>query len=188
MYHKVKVAISNRHVHLTEETYNKLFDFPLTKRNDLNQIGQFAANETVDIISGDRVIENVRIVGPFRTYNQIEISLDECKILGVNPPARQSGDLDNTFPINIIGPCGKVSLDSGLIKAERHIHLTKESLEKEGLNNKEKVAVFHNGRYLFDAIIKLSIPGYDELHIDTVEEKEYDLHNNDIVEFKKYIR
>ena len=66
MYHKVKVAISNRHVHLTEETYNKLFDFPLTKRNDLNQIGQFAANETVDIISGDRVIENVRIVGPFR--------------------------------------------------------------------------------------------------------------------------
>lgn len=185
----VPVGVSKRHVHLDNDTCIKLFgtnEMPV--RNPLNQVGQFASTLTVDLEWNGNIIEHVRVVGPIRDYNQIEISLDECKILGVNPPARQSGDLDNTFPINIIGPCGKVSLDSGLIKAERHIHLTKESLEKEGLNNKEKVAVFHNGRYLFDAIIKLSIPGYDELHIDTVEEKEYDLHNNDIVEFKKYIR
>ena len=66
---KVKVAISNRHIHLTEEAYNMLFTRKMTKKNDISQKGEFAANETLTIEWGDKKIENVRIVGPYRKYN-----------------------------------------------------------------------------------------------------------------------
>ena len=178
---EVPVGVSRRHVHLTKATFYELFntlDLPI--RNELNQPGEYASTLTVDLEWNGNIIEHVRIVGPFRSYNQIEVSDTECEILKVNPPSRQSGD--------IIGPNGKISLNKGLIKAERHIHMTKETLEKENLQNKEKVAVFHKGKFLFDATIKLSNPGFNELHIDTVEENEFNLHSNDIVEFKKYLR
>ena len=70
---KVSVGVSNRHVHLTEETYKMLFDEELTKKNDLNQIGQFASNQTLTLKTEKTEIPNVRILGPFRSYNQIEI-------------------------------------------------------------------------------------------------------------------
>ena len=79
MEYKVKIRISNRHVHLTNEAYNMLFDAPLTKKNDLNQVGQFAANEVVTLKNGDKKIENVRIVGPRRKYNQVEVSKRDAR-------------------------------------------------------------------------------------------------------------
>lgn len=185
---QVPVGVSKRHVHLTKETFFELFStYELPIRNELNQPGEYASTLTVDLEWNNTIIEHVRIVGPLRNYNQIEISNTECEILNVNPPLKQSGDLDESLPINLIGPNGKVKLSNGLIKAERHIHITTETLKKENLTNKEKVAVFHNGKYLFDATIKLSDPGFNELHIDTVEENDFDLHTNDIVEFKKYL-
>ena len=186
MYMIIPVGVSRRHVHLTEEVAKELFGTSeLPVRNPLNQPGQFASTFTVDLEWNGQVIEHVRVVGPIRPYNQIELSDDECSIIGVNPPERQSGDLEGSLPINIIGPNGKVSLSSGLIKAERHIHMTPESCEKENVVNKEPVEVYHNGKFVFKAIIKLSDPGFDEIHIDTVEEKTYDLHTGDLVEFKK---
>ena len=186
---KVPVGVSKKHVHLNEENCIKLFgSSEMPVRNPLNQPGQYASTLTVDLEWNGQIVEHVRVVGPIREYNQVEISEEECKILNVNPPSRQSSDLDDSLPINIIGPQGKVHLDKGLIKAERHIHIMPETLQKENLVNKEKVAVFHNGRYVFDAVIKLSDPGFDELHIDTVEEQDYNLHSNDVVEFKKYLR
>ena len=182
----VPVGVSKKHVHLTKEVYIKLFgNDNIEIRNNLNQPGQFASTSTVDLEWNGNTIPHVRVVGPFRSYNQIEVSDEECKVLGVNPPLRQSGDLEGSLPINIIGPLGKVSLDKGLIKAEVHIHLTKESCEKENLQDKEVVKVYRDGNYLFDAKIKLSIPGYDEMHIDVCEEAKYNLHNGDLIEFKK---
>lgn len=183
---KVPVGVSRRHVHLTEEVALKLFgstDLPV--RNPINQPGQFASTLTVDLEWNGKIIEHVRVVGPLRHYNQIELSDDECTILGVNPPERQSGDLEGSLPINIIGPNGKVELSSGLIKAERHIHLTPESCLRENVQNKEEVEVYKDNKFVMKAIIKYSDPGFDEIHIDTVEERKYDLHTGDIVEFKK---
>ena len=183
---KIPVGVSKRHVHLNEEACIKLFgsnEMPV--RNPLNQPGQYASTLTVDVEWDGKVIEHVRVVGPIRDYNQIELSNDECLVLGVNPPARQSGDLFDSLPINLIGPNGKVELDKGLIKAERHIHMTPNIAQELNLANKEEVEVFRNGSFIFNAIIKISDPGYNEIHIDTVEEREYDLHQGEIVEFKK---
>lgn len=181
----IPVGVSKRHVHLNEETCIKLFGSnELPVRNPLNQPGQYASTLTVDLEWEGNIIEHVRVVGPLRSYNQIEIS-DDDNNLGINPPARQSGDLKDSLPINIIGPKGKVELKEGLIKAEKHIHTTPETLKELDLEDKQVVKVFKNDKYLFDAKIKLSNPGYNELHIDTVEEKMYDLHQGEEVTFYK---
>ena len=164
----------------------KLFgDEEITVRNYLNQPGQFASNMTVDIKVGDAIINHIRVVGPFRNYNQIEIDDTDAKKLGVIPPRRQSGDLNGSLPITVIGPKGSVFLDKGLIMSDAHIHMDPETATKMHLVNKEAVDVFKNGVKLLNVKIKILDNSYIEMHIDKDEEVLYDLHQGDIVEFKK---
>lgn len=48
---KVKIGVSNRHVHVTRQDLDVLYgkDYALTKKSDLGQPGQFAAKETVTL-------------------------------------------------------------------------------------------------------------------------------------------
>jgi putative phosphotransacetylase len=182
MEYSVNVKISNRHVHLTEETYKLLFDEELTKKNDLNQIGQFAANQTLTIINGDKYIENVRIVGPFRDYNQVEISKRDARALGLNPPVRRSGDLDDS--LNITLKTDKASVEvKGLIISNRHVHVNTSDAPKYGVVDKQPVKIKVNGDKggIMDAEVKVSDDGYYELHIDTDDANSFLLENDDKV-------
>jgi propanediol utilization protein len=44
--------------------------------------------------------------------------------LGTQAPLRESGNLEKSGAIEIIGPQGSVLLAQGLIVAQRHIHMT----------------------------------------------------------------
>lgn len=183
---KLGVAVSRRHVHLTADACQKLFgSTDLPKRNDLSQPGQFATLLTVDLKWNNNIVEHVRVVGPLRKYNQIEVTSSETSILGVNPPIRQSGDLEGSLPITLIGPMGEVNLESGLIIAERHVHMTKEDAKKLNVTNKEIVSIKKNNKEIFKSKVKIQDLSYLELHIDTYEEKLYDLHQGDEVEICK---
>ena len=168
MEYPVNVRVSNRHVHLTKEVYDLLFDHDLTKKSDLNQIGQFAANETVTIKCNGKEIENVRIVGPYRNYNQIEISKKDARVLGVNPPVRRSGDLDNTPSVVLETPKGSVEVN-GLIISNRHVHMNNSDANKYGIKDKDivQIKVLGDKSGIMDAEVKVSDDGYYELHIDT---------------------
>ena len=183
MYYKVKVAISNRHVHLTEDTYYKLFDKEITKRNDLNQIGQFAANETVDIISGDNAIENVRIVGPFRSYNQVEISRSDARRLKLNPPVRTSGDLGGSEHITLKTKKASITLDEGCIIADRHVHFNTNEANKYNVKDKDrlKIHILGEKRGTIEVFAKVSDDGYFETHLDTDDANAFLLNNGDEV-------
>lgn len=181
---KVMLGVSKRHVHLTEDVWSKLFDTNIEKRNDLGQPGQYASTSTVDIEYNGIKIEHVRVIGPLRKYNQIEISESDANLLGVKPPRRQSGDLEGSLGIKIIGPKGYVELSSGLILAERHIHMTKQMAKMLSLKNNERMSVYRNDEYLFDALIKISEPGSLELHIDTDEGEYYNLKTGMELDFR----
>ena len=183
MYFKVNVAVSNRHVHLTRETYYKLFDFDITKRNDLNQIGQFAANETVDLVSGDNVIEKVRIVGPFRNYNQVEISKTDARKLKLNPPVRTSGDLTGSEHITLRTETASITLDEGCIIADRHVHFNTNEADKYKVKDKDKLKIHFLGekRGTIEAFAKVSDDGYYELHLDTDDANAFLLNTGDEV-------
>lgn len=182
---KVVVGVSNKHVHVTNDVWSKLFgDREIEVRNFLNQPGQFASTSTVDIKIDNISLEHLRVVGPFRSYNQVEISASDAKILGVNPPRRQSGDLDGSLPVTLCGPNGEASLEFGLILAEAHIHMGNEMAEDLMFNNNDEVWIIKNDKKLFKAKIKVSDKAYFELHIDKDEEVLYDLHTGDFVEFE----
>jgi len=171
MEYKIKVGISNKHVHLTKEVYEQLFNEPLEKAKDLNQVGEFASNQFVDLKTEQGIISHVRIVGPLRKYNQVELCQSDAYRLGLKPPVRRSGDLANSSSITLIGPKGEIKLDNVCILAERHVHMNTKELEKYGVKDGQLVQIVVPGsrRAILDAHIKASDNGYMELHIDRDE-------------------
>ncbi len=183
---KIGVGVSNHHVHLTENTFKKLFgeEAVLECRNALNQPGQFASTVTVDLQNGSHKVSHVRVVGPLRAYDQVELSQTDAQMLGLNPPRRQSGDLQNTLPITLIGPKGSVRISGGVILALRHVHMNPEMARKLHLKMNDAVVIKRDNVPLFDAYIKVGDPAFFELHIDTDEAKTYNLQTGDILELE----
>ena len=169
---RVKVGVSNRHVHLNQEALDLLFgeDYKLTQRNKLSQENDFACNETVTIETEKGKIENVRIIGPVRKYVQVEISKTDAYKLGVNPPIRMSGDLEGSGNIVIVGPKNKIEVKNCLINACRHIHVDPKTAEKLCIKDTDKYKVAVGGDKagtLSNILVKIK-EGYKlELHIDT---------------------
>ena len=182
---KLNVGISNRHIHLNNEDYQLLFgDIPLTKRNDLTQPGMYACNETVTIKGDKRSIDNVRVLGPNRSYTQVEVSKTDAYTLGVNPPVRNSGDLDGAYPITIIGPKGEITRNVCII-ATRHIHVDESERIKHNLVGIEKVSVKIDGEksgIIDNVYLKDSDKAYFELHLDTDDANGFLLKNGMEVE------
>lgn len=183
----ISIGISNRHVHLTENHLKVLFgdDFKLEKRNDLTQPKQYASTSTVTIKTEKSFIENVRVLGPCRSYTQVEISRTDAYKLGINPPIRNSGDLTGSSPITIIGPNGELNLTEGCIIPTRHIHLTKEHIKAYNLEGKEKVSVKiygEKGGIINNVYLKESDEAFFELHLDTDDGNAHNLKSGDIGE------
>ena len=168
MEERVSINISARHIHLNKETYDMLFDHELTVLKPLNQIGQFAANECVSISTPKGSFEKVRIVGPLRSYNQCEVSKSDARILGLNPPVRESGNLEGAETITIKTDKNEITLPCCII-ANRHVHMTPEQAKKMGITNGEglKLAIPTIKRGVIEVFAKVSDDGYFEVHLDT---------------------
>ncbi len=181
---KVQVGVSNRHVHLTEEVYNKLFSYPLEKRSDLKQKGEYASQQTVMIKTENSSIPNVRILGPFRNYNQVEISKSDAYKLGINPPIRQSGDLFNSATITLVSAENEITLPNSCIINKRHVHISPEKAAKLNLKNNQQVKILVTGdkSCLLDALVKISDNAYLEVHLDIDDANAAALKNGDKVE------
>ncbi len=171
---KVPVNVSNRHIHLSEKDLYSLFGkgYELNKWKDLVQPGQFAAQETVILKGPKGKIERVRVLGPTRKKTQVEISGTDQFILGIKAPVRESGKLDDTPGIEIEGPNGSITIDEGVIRALRHIHMTPEDGEEFGVKNGDFVSVRLKGdrtTILEGVLIRITDKSALEMHIDTDE-------------------
>ncbi len=184
-YMKINVGISNRHVHLNNEDYKLLFgNIPLTKRNDLTQPGIFASELTVTIAGPKRSIENVRVLGPNRSYTQVEVSKTDSYTLGINPPVRNSGDLEEAFEITIIGPKGSITRKAAIV-ATRHIHVDKNIRREhnlEGINIVNVKIGGEKGGVITNVYLRDSEKAYFELHLDTDDANAFLLKQGDEVE------
>jgi acetate kinase len=171
----IPIAVSARHCHLTAETFAQLFgaDASPTPIKDLYQPGQYACAEKVTLLGPRNRIENVRLLGPLRSVDQVEIArTDEFK-LGVDAPVRNSGQVKGSAPITLEGPVGTVHLKEGLICARRHIHMHTDAAKLYGVNDKEQVSVKILGgeRDLIfgDVLVRVKDSYKLEMHIDTDE-------------------
>ena len=173
--HPIPVAISAHHVHLTQATIDRLFGegYVLQPRAALAQPGQFSACETVSLLGPRGRLDHVRVLGPPRGADQVEVSRTEARALGLQPPLRLSGDLDATPGVVLEGPRGRVVLTSGVVCALRHIHMSPADAERFGVKDHDEVevAIDSDGRPLIfgEVIVRVS-PNYRlEFHLDTDE-------------------
>lgn len=153
----------------------------LEKRGDLTQGGQFSAEQKVSLTTSLGKLESVRILGPFREHTQVELSMSDAVPLGLDPPVRDSGDLEGTPGITIIGPAGTVELDGGVILAQRHIHMTPADAREFGVQDKDivwaavipgaKAGVRSAGRSLIfgEVLIRVDSSFRLDFHLDTDE-------------------
>ena len=168
---KVLVAGSARHAHLKREDVETLFGkgFQLSNKRDLNQPGEFLTNEKVTLVGKRGKIENVSILGPERKATQVEISLTDARVLGVQAPIRLSGDNAGSAPVRIEGPAGSVDLTEGCVIAKRHLHVIPEDAEKMGLAGRETVQVKVGGErgLIFDEVsVRVHSNFFTEVHLD----------------------
>ncbi len=171
----IPIAISARHAHLTQETFEKLFGKGATPtvHRELLQPGQFACKEKVNLIGPRNRLDGVRVLGPLRSIDQVEIArTDEFK-LGVDAPIRDSGKITGSAPITLEGTEGTVHLNEGLICARRHIHMHPDDAKEFGVEDKDivEVAITGGPRDLSfgDTLIRVSEKYKLEMHIDTDE-------------------
>lgn len=171
---KFIVEISARHIHVTKEQVAILFGegHALTAKKALSQPGQFACEEKLTIV-GPRGELKASILGPERKEAQVELSLTDARTLGVEAKIRESGDIEGTAGIKLVGPCGEIELQKGVIAAKRHIHMTPADAEKYGVSNGEivNVKVETEGRSLVfgDTVVRVRDDFALAMHIDTDE-------------------
>lgn len=171
---RVPIWISQRHLHLSQEDANTLFgsNYELTPIKDLSQPGQYAAEETVTLKWPKGEIERVRILGPYRKFTQVEILASDVFKLGTPAPLRESGDIQGSGSIEIIGPKASIIIPQGLIVAQRHIHMTVADAENFGVKNGDIVKVSVNGEraVVFEnVVIRVSDKFALDMHIDVDE-------------------
>lgn len=169
------VNISARHCHLTQEAVETLFGkgYQLTVHKWLYQEGQFAAKETVTLIGPrSRVISNLRILGPCRTLNQVELAYTDGIALGFELPHRISGDIKATLGCMLMGPAGFFEMEQGVIRAMRHVHMHPGDAAFYGVKAGEWMKLKTGGEcaiVLEKMLVRVDKAFKLEVHIDTDE-------------------
>jgi putative phosphotransacetylase len=172
---KVLVEVSARHVHITQADLELLFGagYALTPKKPLSQPGQYAAEERVDIVGPKSTIKNVVILGPVRKASQVEVSLTDARTLGVDAIIRESGHIDQTKGITLVGPKGQIELTQGVIAAKRHVHLTPATATYYGVADKQivnvKITTDQRSLTFGEVVIRVSESFAPAMHIDTDE-------------------
>ncbi|MBN1550089.1 phosphate propanoyltransferase [bacterium] len=169
---EVPIGVSARHVHLSDDHIRALYGCDLHVFKNLSQIGEFAAQETLTIATTVNAIHKVRVLGPPRKTTQVELSSSDAFYLGLTIPLRLSGNLDETPGVTLIGSKGSVQLETGVIVAARHLHMTPMEATRyelhqndcvEAIAGKQRRCVFSN------IVVRISPKAQLELHLDTDE-------------------
>lgn len=184
---KVRIGVSGRHIHICQEHLDRLFGqgHRLTPLRELTQPGQFACQETVTLRSAKGELANVRILGPARPETQIELSLtDTFRLkLDIPVPVRMSGDIKGSPGVTMVGPAGEITIETGVIISQRHVHMTPQFAQEFGYVDKQIVAVLCPSprQVVFGNVIVRVREDFDlDFHIDTDEANAAGVKSGDI--------
>ena len=174
---EVYVDISARHIHLREEDVETLFGpgAQLTLRGQDNFMGGSVYAERVEVVGPKGSIPRVTILGPLRKYVQVELSATDTRKIGVPAVVRESGpqNHEGTPGCKIVGPCGTLEINKGVIVAHRHIHMRADDAEEAGVKAGDvvRIKISGTGRSLIfdDVSVSQTNSSHTSVHIDTDE-------------------
>ena len=185
------VSISARHVHLSDEHVETLFGkgHKLTIMKDLYQDGFFAAEETVMLVGPrKRMLPSVRILGPTRPATQVELAFTDGISLGIDMPVRESGKIEGSPGCVLVGPKGVVELKQGVIRAERHAHMSPTDAVFYGVKDKDYMTLRVNSgctTTFENVLVRVGDKIKLEVHLDTDEGNAADLEHATKIELIK---
>lgn len=185
----IPLGVSNHHVHLTEATFKMLFGpkAELEKYRDLYQPGEIAAKQTVTVVGPKmRALQNVRILGPLRDYDQVELTLSDAIALGISPPIRNSGDLKGAAPLTIVGPESSVFIKECGIVANRHLHLPGDTAIQLDVKDKDfcKMRIGGAKGIIFEnVLVRVNDAWRPQIHLDTDDANAANVRCDMLVEF-----
>ncbi len=185
----IPLGVSNRHIHLTRATFQRLFGekAEFESLRPLYQPGEFASKQTLAIAGPKlRTIPGVRILGPLRNYDQVEVSLTDAIFLGIDPPVANSGTLDEAAPLTLIGPNASVYLERCAIVASRHIHMTGADAGRLGVTDGDLCRVRVGGAKptVFENVLVRTNDAWKlQIHLDTDDANAANIRDDTVVEF-----
>lgn len=185
----IPLGVSNRHIHLTQKTFQRLFGegVAFEEMRPLYQPGEFASKHTLAIVGPKlRSIPGVRILGPLRNYDQVEVSLTDAVFLGIDPPVANSGTLTAAAPLTLVGPNGSVYLEKCAIVASRHIHMTNADAARLGVRDGDlcKVRVPGEKSTVFENVLVRTNDSWRlQMHLDTDDANAANIREETVVEF-----
>ena len=165
----IEMEASGRHVHVTKQQAQQLFGHGLTPDRPLSQPGQWVAKERVTVVGPKGQFHNVAVLGPERKEAQVEISLTDGRVLGIQPPIRPSGSVKDSPGALLRGSCGEVTLSQGVIAAQRHIHITPQDAQKFGVQDQQVVRLqtYTDRPLVFDdVLVRVSKDFATRVHLD----------------------
>ncbi|QMI38087.1 phosphate propanoyltransferase [Escherichia fergusonii] len=170
----IPLGISNRHIHLSAQDFAHLFPGQsISVKKALMQPDQYAAEQTLTLVGPKGKLEKVRLLGPLRSASQVEVSRTDARTLGITAPLRMSGDLQGTPGVRLVSPFAELEITSGVIVAQRHIHMSPLDALILNVSHGDKVSVAIKGderRLIFDNVaVRVSPDMRLEMHIDTDE-------------------
>jgi putative phosphotransacetylase len=189
--HPLVVNVSARHMHLNQENLEILFGTgaKLTKLKDLYQEGEFASEQLVTVVGPrQRIIPNIRILGPIRNYTQVELSYTDGIYLGINLPLRISGNHQGTPGCTVLGPKGAIQMAAGVIRAQRHVHMSTQDMAHYGVKDQDEMKLRIEGPcgLTFERVkVRYHPKVILEVHIDTDEGNACDLESTTNMELIK---
>lgn len=191
----VPVGISAHHIHLSKSDFEALFGegAELTKKVDLSQPGQYAAEEQLNVVSLDpkgKTIERVRILGPLRSNSQVELLRSECSKCRIPAPTRSSGDIAGSGACKLVNPLNgkEIVLNEGVIVADRHIHFSEAEANDFGVVDMQVVSVKVEGRkggVMNEVLCRVSPKFALDFHIDVDDASAFELKQGALVEIIK---
>lgn len=185
---KFEVMLDNHHVHLRQETVEKLFGvgYVLPQKRYLGG-GEYVSTETIDIQGPKGTLKGIRVLGPHRPFDQVELLASDAMKLGVDAPVVESGNLKNACDLTLIGPAGQVTLPCGIVAA-RHVHICTKTLGELGLKELQTVSVTSGGprSVTFHNVIvrENTVNDVCVIHMDFEEGNAAGLKNGDILELE----
>lgn len=171
----IPIETSARHVHMCKEDFELLFGKGAepTFVKELSQPGQYLCRERVSIRGPKGVLENMAILGPFRSNTQVEISVTDCRKIGIPPVIRQSGDIEGSPGCLLFTPDASFALPTGVIVAKRHIHMTPIDAIRFHVHDGDEVFVivksYERSLIYADVIVRVSKSFRLAMHVDTDE-------------------